>query len=125
MSATKWRPVPNFEGLYEISQAGNIRSAKNKRRMAREPSGRTRAYRRVSLWPQGRRKHLQVHRLVAEAFHGPAPSKDHIVCHKDDIGHHNHKDNLYWGTRDDNEADRWLNSKAGRLALASMEEPPF
>ncbi len=45
---------------------------------------------------------LKVHQLVCEAFHGPRPSKDHVVSHKNENALDNRWDNLEWTTQKDN-----------------------
>jgi hypothetical protein len=75
-----WRPVPDWEGLYEASSLGNVRS------LPRQRNGRTYAGRllKPTLNPRylvvgisdattGRRKSTPVHVLVAAAFLGPRP----------------------------------------------------
>lgn len=44
----------------------------------------------------------KVARLVAEAFHGPAPSEDAVVMHLDENAANNRADNLHWGTQKEN-----------------------
>jgi hypothetical protein len=43
-----------------------------------------------------------VHQIVASAFHGPRPSKDHVVDHIDTNRQNNRPDNLRWVTRLEN-----------------------
>lgn len=52
------------------------------------------------------KKRFSVHRMVARAFHGPAPTPDAIVRHLDGVKSNNHADNLKWGTHKENAADR-------------------
>ena len=62
-------------------------------------------FRIVMLWDnqQGRRQRPRaVHRLVCEAFHGPAPFPDAVVMHLDEDGKNNRPDNLKWGTQREN-----------------------
>ncbi len=47
-------------------------------------------------------KNYNVHRLVCEAFHGPAPFPGAIVMHLDEDGLNNRADNLAWGTQKQN-----------------------
>jgi hypothetical protein len=120
-----WRPVPGYEHLYEVSSTGKVRSARRKGaaggEVAPDLSGRVRNYLRVRLWDGSRRRSFHVHQLVAMAFHGPAPTAEHVVCHKNDDGFDNRVENLYWGTREENDCDRAVNA----MDLAAMEEAPF
>ena len=50
-------------------------------------------------------KHLgnmKVHRLVCEAFHGPAPFAGAVVIHLDEDATNNRPENLRWGTQKEN-----------------------
>ena len=49
-----------------------------------------------------RRKTRKVHRLVCEAFHGPAPFAAAVVMHLDENPLNNRADNLAWGTQKEN-----------------------
>lgn len=46
-------------------------------------------------------KTYKVHRLVCEAFHGPAPSKS-VCMHLDESSRNNKPNNLAWGTQKQN-----------------------
>ena len=107
--AEVWRPIPSKPG-FEASSLGRVRSWTG-RILAQAPHiGR---YRRVTLCaPKSRYKDKQlVHRLVCEAFHGPAPSPDHVAAHANDIGHDNRPDNLRWATHRENVADLIRNGR--------------
>lgn len=45
---------------------------------------------------------MKVHRLVCEAFNGPAPSERAVVIHLDEDATNNRADNLRWGTQKEN-----------------------
>lgn len=45
---------------------------------------------------------MKVHRLVCEAFHGPAPQGKEYVLHLDEDAHNNRPENLRWGTQKEN-----------------------
>lgn len=55
-----------------------------------------------------------VHRIVCEAFNGPAPVGCNTVRHLDDVKHNNVPDNLAWGTQADNMADAVRNGTHNR-----------
>lgn len=76
------------------------------------PSGKkltpfpVKGYLRVNGFSAGKRRAEPVHRLVCEAFHGPAPESAELVRHLDGDPLNNRADNLAWGTFHDNEQDK-------------------
>ncbi|WP_341258240.1 NUMOD4 motif-containing HNH endonuclease [Gordonia malaquae] len=116
----QWRPVLGFEGLYQVSDRGRVRSLD---RTIVQSNGTTRtfkgqvlrqvrmnAYMTVGLSHAGRGFRRTVHRLVLESFVGPRPDGME-ACHNDSDGTNNHLQNLRWDTRKENAADR---VRAGR-----------
>ena len=102
-----WRPIPSAQG-YMASDAGRIRSPLGRVLSQHDHrSGPATIYKRVSLLQPGdRTKHKRlVHRLVCEAFHGPAPSPAHHAAHWNDVGTDNHPGNLRWATPAENVED--------------------
>jgi hypothetical protein len=63
-------------------------------------------YVQCSLSAAGGRKKVLVHRLVCEAFHGPAPTSRHQAAHNDGSKSNNRPENLRWATAVENEADK-------------------
>lgn len=109
----EWRPVPGFEGAYEVSDRGRVRSldriVTDKSGIKQRRQGRILAltadrggYLSVRL---GRAKTVKVHRLVLGAFVGPAPEGQEC-CHNDGNPANNHLGNLRWGSRSENALDR-------------------
>lgn len=109
-----WKDIPGYEGLYQASSLGGIRTCENKvTSNARYPTrvwksrimkGRGDSYatgRRVSLWKGGKSKDFLVARLVATTFLGNPP-KDYTVNHKDGNRLNNNIENLEWISRGDN-----------------------
>ena len=45
---------------------------------------------------------MKIHRLICEAFHGPAPSEKAVVIHIDENAINNRPENLRWGTQKEN-----------------------
>lgn len=117
----RWAPVVGFEGFYEVSDLGRVRSldriTTHKHRLRgrvlkvrRLPTGRP----RVSLARDGAITDAYPYRLVLEAFIGPCPP-DMEALHWDDDADNNVLSNLRWGTRTDNMRDmsRNENGNAG------------
>jgi len=104
----EWRPVVGYEGLYEVSSLGQVRSVA---RVVKRPNGEQRplkgsllkpgvhrqGYLFVILFKEGKRKYCTVHRLVAIAFLGQQP-EGHVVCHGSKGIKCNEATNLSWGT---------------------------
>jgi hypothetical protein len=103
----KWKAVVGYEGLYEVSDEGNVRSV-DRVVGTRHLKGRSMklkkdkyGYLTVGLCMNGRHKYLKIHRLVALA-HIPNENDKPHVNHLDEIKHHNHVDNLSWCTPKEN-----------------------
>ena len=67
----RWKPIKGYEGLYEVSDFGNIKNL-NYRHTGKAKvlhlSARDGKYLKVTLTKEGKNKTFRVHRLVAEAF---------------------------------------------------------
>lgn len=113
-----WRSVPGYEGIYEVSSSGDVKSiarliprsrngAKAVPELIKKPVITRCGYLRVRLWKNGESKDWAVHRLVALAFIGPAPW-GHEVCHANGVKTDNCIENLRWCTKEENCSDRKL-----------------
>ena|SRR5690606_1388273 len=107
-----WKPVPGYEGIYEVSSKGRVRSLDRVNSQGARVRGRvmkTRTdkdgYFDLVLSKAGEKTYPRVHRLVCEAFHGPAPEGKPFACHKDGNNQNNTPENLYWGSSSDNMQD--------------------
>ena len=131
-----WKDVAGYEGFYQVSNKGNVRSVERKDSIGRKCGGRIlkpinnrRGYLRVILWKNGKYKTNFIHRLVAEAF---VPNPDNLpqVNHLDEVKTNNELSNLEWcdskhnvnyGTRNDRAAQaqskkvRAVNAKTGEV----------
>ncbi|MBM4587599.1 hypothetical protein GS507_05245 [Rhodococcus hoagii] len=113
-----WRPVPGYEGSYEVSNHGQVRGLDRYGSDGRRVAGRVltpgRHHRdrhlQVNLCKDGVARTTLLHRLVLEAFVGPCPDGS-VACHWDDDPDNNHVDNLRWGTLEDNARDAVRNKK--------------
>lgn len=105
----EYRDIPNYEGLYQISNLGNVKSLPKgdgnggrERLLKQEALNRNHTnYRRVTLCKEGITKRFQVHRLVADAFI-ENPTNKPQVNHIDNNGENNCVDNLEWVTGSEN-----------------------
>ena len=106
-------PIPGYEGLYEVSDAGIIRSVDRvltgkdgvkyqfKGRVLQASSHKDTGYLQVSLWKNNQGTSYYVHRLVAQS-HSPNPGMLPEVNHKDGRRANNIVTNLEWVTRQEN-----------------------
>ena len=99
MSET-WKDVAGYEGLYQVSDRGNVRSRRRhgSRGGILKPGTNGKGYLWVMLSLNGKTNVLYVHRLVAEAFI-PNPSNFPVINHKDENPANNSVDNLEWCTQ--------------------------
>jgi hypothetical protein len=105
----EWRPVVGYEGLYEVSNLGQVRSVDRvivgsrgcqkplKGKLLKQYAHPKKIYIKVWLSKEGQKRNWDVHRLVAFAFLG-SPPEGHIVCHGPKGRRCNEVANLYWGT---------------------------
>lgn len=97
--AETWLPTCGIPG-YEASDHGGVRitAARGTLRAGALKAQKVNAsgYHRVSLTAHGRAFTRVVHLLVAEAFVGPSPSRDHQVNHKNGVKSDNQASNLEW-----------------------------
>ena len=108
MSEEIWKPVVGYEGLYEVSNTGRVRSLDRYDRMNRFWKGRilnlhtdTGGYLYAQLYLNGKGKNYLVHRMVAQAF---IPNPDNLpqVNHKDENKINDCVENLEWCSREYN-----------------------
>lgn len=106
MQSIEWRPVPNYEGLYKVSDTGVIVSLyKGNENRPLRPAGSVTGHLRVSLRRDKTPKTHLVHRLVAHAFLGPCPP-GYEVLHRDGDPGNNALANIHYGTRSENVLDQ-------------------
>ena len=113
-----WKPVLHWEGLYEVSDLGNVRSLD---RIIYRKNGVPMRHRGKALRPtlnEGRGGRLsvhlrdgnraerrEVHVLVCQSFHGPKPSEGMVAAHWDGDASNNKETNIRWATQAENMAD--------------------
>jgi hypothetical protein len=110
-----WKPVPSKQGLM-ASSFGRIKLPDG---FAKMPRGGIRKYepkptygtkmkasktaRHEYMGMQNKKfGNMKIHRIVCEAFHGPAPFEKAVVIHIDENALNNKAENLRWGTQKEN-----------------------
>lgn len=96
-----WKAIVGYEGLYEVSDFGRVKSLKYGKKKILIPGKISSGYLIVNLCKDGKVKHMLVHRLVAEAFI-PNPQGLETINHKDEVKTNNVASNLEWMSRGDN-----------------------
>ena len=133
----KWVQIQGFEGFYEISDMGNLRSVERvvervrfgkiekipHRAIPVKQRTNIKGYCDVVLQREGKRKTLLVHRLVATAFCEASPHGDQ-VNHINSIRHDNRAENLEWCTCKENVAHAVANhpGKWGKKAICAIKD---
>lgn len=122
-----WKPVVNFEGLYEVSNLGRVaRVVGGKRRFLKPLKDGGRAS--VCFSKDAVVVRRKIHRVVLEAFLGPCPDGMEC-CHNNGDGLDNRLVNLRWDTKLANAADRVrhgtapIGSNHGRAILTEGDIP--
>lgn len=107
-----WKPVVGYDGFYEVSSVGRVRSVY---RVVRGKYGKTQSkpgrllkpatnkdgYYYVTLSKEAKAKHFFIHRLVATAFIQNSPNKEQVNHINEDIKD-NRVENLEWVTSKEN-----------------------
>lgn len=107
-------PVVGFEGLYEISDEGRLRSAATGALRSPVPQGKGKHH-AVMLYRNCKAKKAYIHRLVLEAFVGPCPPRME-ACHDPDRNTANNRlTNLRWDTRQANMQDAVRHGSLGDM----------
>tara|TARA_R110000868_G_scaffold317280_1_gene578096 strand:- start:138 stop:632 length:495 start_codon:yes stop_codon:yes gene_type:complete len=100
----EWRDVVGFEGVYQVSNCGQVRSlltGKIKKLTINKHD--LRPY--LGLWKNNKQLICKPHKLVLDAFVSLRPNGMEC-CHNDGNPHNNHLSNLRWDTSKNNHADK-------------------
>ena len=103
----EFRSIPGYEGYYEVSNFGNVKSLEREylnkgkypgtvKEKILKPHFTDKGYQKVNLYKDGKSRHIKNHVLVAMAFLGHKPDGTHkiVVDHIDNNPLNNHVSNL-------------------------------
>lgn len=90
-----WKDIEGYEGLYQVSDKGRVRSMKFGKERILKPSKDGWGYIFVRLYKNGEQKPYKVHRLVGQAFL-LNPNNLPEINHKDEDKTNNSVENLEW-----------------------------
>ena len=129
-----WKPVKNFENLYEVSNLGKVKSLRHNK-ILRPVYNKQNGYRYLRLYDKTE-SFYYVHTLVAEMFcEKPVIDKRLVVNHKNGDKTNNKVSNLEWCSRSHNQqhaydnnlikkkfgSDHWNYGKTGDLNATSKK----
>lgn len=122
----KWRWIRGYEGEYEISDEGEVRSYKTGKPVIMATSLTGRGYKHFCLRRYGKQKGCYIHRAVAEAFI-PNPKNLPCINHIDEDKLNNNVSNLEWCTYHENNVHgtrmkRIVAARAGQVVSKETRE---
>jgi hypothetical protein len=107
-----WKPVVGFEGFYEVSNRGEVRSLKHKKLHYMKKHLGPQNYERICLMKDKKKHSVSVHRLVGCAFLVPVDGKT-TIDHIDNNPKNNNVTNLRWADMTDQCINRGGYSNSG------------
>ena len=134
MSSEKWIDIPGYEGSYQISDMGRVRSL-TRPTLIIKPNGRAIAssckgkilkgtksksgHLNVGLSKNGNKKTCQIHRLVMAAFN-PDADESKLVRHLNGNPEDNRLENLCYGTHQENYFDFYFEGRGNKKLEATQ-----
>ena len=136
MTSERWQDIPGYEGFYQASSLGRIKSvhriidsvSRNGNRYKKSVQERIMSggknswgHAMIILCREGITKPHLIHRLVLKTFIGPCPNGMQSRHFPDDNKANNCLDNLQWGTPKENGADKIVHGTSGKGRPVSQE----
>lgn len=104
MNREIWKPIKGYEGLYEVSNLGRVRSFHPHRKVKYKilnPIEMNIGYYKVTLYSKLKKEQKYIHKLVAETFI-PNPKNFNVINHINGNKKDNNVENLEWCTQKHN-----------------------
>lgn len=95
-----WKDIKDYEGLYQISNTGKVKSIRYNKEIIRKPC-LSKGYKMVKLHKNGVYRPVTIHKLVAKYFI-PNPVNKPQINHIDGVKENNIYTNLEWCTGSEN-----------------------
>jgi hypothetical protein len=103
-----WKDIKGYEGLYQVSNLGRVKSIKDKITLKTPTLNKATGYYQIDLYKNNKRKKFTLHRLVICMFLGVHSSLK-LVNHKDGVKTNNSINNLEWSNKKLNALHYWSN----------------
>ena len=119
-----WRDIKGYEGLYQVSNKGRVKSLKYGKERILRPRDNGDGYLNVVLYKNTASQSRCIHRLVAEVFIPNTQNKPQIN-HKDECKTNNTVENLEWATAKENSNYGTRNERVSRKILQYSKSGEF
>lgn len=116
-----WKDIPGYEGHYQASNLGNIKSLKQKSERIIKPAPDMEGRLKLSLYQNGTKEHFKVYTLVALTFIGERP-EGYDVCHIDGDFSNNNLSNIKYDTKSQNRVDMYRYGSKNVRGKLDIEE---
>ena len=98
LAQERWRDIEGYDGVYQVSDLGRVRSSKRGEWMIKKLHRTTKGYLQIDLHRDGKKKNYMVHRLVAQAFIENDDETKIYINHRDECKQNNRLWNLEYCT---------------------------
>ena len=121
-----WKDIDGYDGLYQVSDFGRVRSLKFGKTRIRRPRIDRCGYLQVGLCKGGKEKKFLIHRLVAQAFIPNNDDAKNEINHRNEIKSDNKVSNLEWCDRKYNNTYNdlyWRKKSSVRRKIEKLYDP--